>query len=52
MYHNLIYPEITVGVVPELKDNSLMISRKFTDIIYTVLLTPKEVCIYDGNEVK
>ena len=49
--HNLVEPVGKVDMVPELKQNTLVSANKFSDADYITVLTPKEVLIYDGNEV-
>ena len=39
-------------MVPSLKHNSLMSESNFAYTNYITVLTPEEVLIYDGNEVK
>ena len=39
-------------MLPSLKHNSLISASKFADTNSITLLTPKELLIYDGNEVK
>ena len=45
-------PARTVDMVPELKHNSLISASKFADANYITILTPTEVLIYDGTELK
>ena len=52
MHHNLREPERTLYMMTALKHNSLMSARKFADENYITVMTPEEVLIYYGNEVK
>ena len=52
MNHNLREIEITVDMVPALTHNSLMNASNFAHSNYITVLTPEEVLIYYGNEVK
>ena len=52
MQHNLRETAINVDIVSVLKHNSLMSVIKFVDASYITVLTPEEVLIYGGNEVK
>ena len=49
---NLREPARTVGIVPDLKHNSLISASKFADVNYITILTPTEVLIYDGDGLK
>ena len=42
----------TGDMVPDLKHNSLISASKFADANYITVLTPTEVLIYDGEELK
>ena len=54
MHHNPRKPVRMIDMVPVLQHNSLILisASKFVDANYIKFLTPKEVLIYDGNEVK
>ena len=47
LHHMLRDPACTVDMVPNLKHNSLMSARKFSDAQYITVLTPTEVLVYD-----
>ena len=51
MYHNLRVPARTVDIVSALKRNVLMSTGKFAGANYIIVMTRKELLIYDGNEV-
>ena len=52
LHHKVREPAQTVGMVPELKHNSLLSGPKFADANYVTVLTPNEVLIYDGHGLK
>lgn len=41
-----------MDIVPELQHNSLLSDSKFADTNYVTVLTPTEVLLYDGNDLK
>ena len=47
LHHNVREPARTAEMVPNLKHNSLMSTRKFTKSHYITFLTPTEVLVYD-----
>ena len=52
MNNNLRELSRIVDMVPALKHNLLMTASKFADANYITVLTPKELLIHDGNELK
>ena len=52
LHHKVREPARTVDMVPALKHNSLISGPKFADANYVTVLTPNEVLIYDGNDLK
>ena len=52
LHHEVREPARTVDMVPGLKHNSLLSGPKFADANYITLLTPTEVLIYDGQDLK
>ena len=52
LYHDVREPAKTVDMVSELKHNSLISGAKFADTNYITVLTPTEVLIYDGNDIR
>ena len=52
LHHQLREPARTVDMVPSLKHNSLLSGPKFADTNYITILTPSEVLIYDGENLK
>ena len=52
MHHNLRDTERTVDMAPMLKHKSLTSAINFIDANYITVMTPEEVLICDGNEVR
>ena len=52
LHHQVREPARTVDIVPGLKHNSLLSASKFADANYITVLTPTEVLIYDGEDLK
>ena len=52
LHHQVREPARTVDIVPGLKHNSLLSASKFADANYITILTPTEVLIYDGEDLK
>ena len=52
LHHNVREPARSVDMVPALKHNSLLSGPKFADANYITVLTPEEVLIFDGEDLK
>ena len=50
--HNVRDPAGRVDIVPELAQDSLISGPKFAEAGYVTLLTPKELLIFDGEDLK
>ena len=47
LHHSRMEKARTLNIVPNLKHNSLISARKFTDAQYITVLTPTEVLVFD-----
>ena len=52
LHHKLREPARTVEMVPDLQHNSLISGPKFANANYITILTPEEVLVYDGDDLK
>ena len=50
--HNVRDPAGRVDIVPDLAQDSLIRGPKFAEAGYVTLLTPKELLIFDGEDLK
>ena len=52
LHHELCEPARTVDMVPQLQHNSLISGVKFAEANYVTILTPDEVLVFDGEDLK
>ena len=52
LHHKVREPARSVDMVPNLERNSLISGVKFAEAGYVTLLTPTEIFIYDGSDLK
>ena len=50
--HNVRDPAGRVDIVPDLTEDSLISGPKFTEAGYVTLLTPEELLVFDGQDLK
>ena len=50
--HDVRDPAGRVDIVPDLVEDSLISGPKFAEAGYVTLLTPKELLIFDGQDLK
>ena len=52
LHHKVREPARSVDMVPSVKRDSLVSGVKFAEVGYAILLTPNELFIYDGKDLK
>ena len=52
LHHKVREPARSVDMVPAVKRDSLVSGMKFAEAGYATLLTPDELFIYDGKDLK